>query len=307
MSFNARDGTSVKGRKPPESGGAMLESSTCFVAAFHAPQARHDGSDRDSEPNVQRLAAEFSVANARLSLLVSRLPTSVLTPVGNTELLACVQDMARLHRALLMKLARVRELEQQVVDTQIELDHARFELRGTQVGEREARHMALHDALTHLPNRRYFIERLERALAHRVLPQSPLAVVFMDLDEFKLINDLHGHHVGDELLRIVGARLCRHLRPEDMVCRLGGDEFACLLTGAVSRKQLGELADKLFDLVAAPMQIDTLRISVPPSIGIALCPGDGATVDELLRHADAAMYRAKRRRSRHAFFDEPAS
>jgi diguanylate cyclase (GGDEF)-like protein len=128
-------------------------------------------------------------------------------------------------------------------------------------------------------------------------------VLYLDLDGFKPINDLHGHDAGDELLRIVAARLARSIRAEDMVCRLGGDEFACLLSDPLNRERLGHLACKLFDAVSAPLQLGPLKLTVRPSIGIAVCPTDGATTDALLKCADAAMYRAKRHQSGYAFFD----
>lgn len=305
MGFNAWQGSPGLGLRPPDTGAAGIPAQAGLAAAPHqAPRPRIDGHDRGLEPHVGSLEAQFGAVNAQLRLLLSHQSAAIAASPDSTELMACVQAMEQLHQTLARELARIHELELQVFDTQVALAQARAELQGTQAGERQARYLALHDALTQLPNRRFFMQRLEHALAHRVPPQASLAILFLDLDDFKPINDLHGHHVGDELLRIVGTRLNHHLRSEDMVSRLGGDEFACLRLGAVSRKQLGDLADKLFDLVAAPMQIGALQLLVRPSIGIALCPGDGDCVVDLLRHADAAMYRAKRRRSRHAFFDE---
>lgn len=233
----------------------------------------------------------------RLTLLLESL-------AGQVDLQACTQMLEQLREGLLQEQARLQGLELQVFDTQVALAQARAELRGTQDGERQARHQALHDGLTQLPNRRFFLERLGHALAHREPGQAPLAILYLDLDQFKPINDRYGHPVGDELLRIVATRLNRVVRSEDMISRLGGDEFACLRASGSTRRQLEELAGKLFDAVAAPMKIGALRLSVQPSIGIALCPADGASVAELIRHADAAMYRAKREGSRHAFFSE---
>ncbi len=223
------------------------------------------------------------------------------------ELQSCAQLLEQLRDGLLQGQARLHAMELQVFDTEVALAQARAELRGTQDGERQARHLALHDGLTQLPNRRYFLERLGHALAHREAGQAPLALLYMDLDQFKPINDEHGHHVGDELLRIVATRLNRVVRSEDMISRLGGDEFACLRASGSTRRQLEELASKLFDAVASPMKIGPLQLSVRLSIGIALCPADGASVAELIRHADAAMYRAKREHSRYAFFSAAAA
>ena len=184
------------------------------------------------------------------------------------------------------------------------LAQARAELVGTQAGERRARHLALHDSLTSLPNRGHFVERLENALALTAPQRRALGVMYLDLDDFKPINDAHGHAAGDELLRIVAARLSRVMRAEDMVSRLGGDEFGCLLSGLDDRAQLVQLAGKVFDAVSAPCKVGPLRLVVRPSIGIAMCPGDGDTSEVLLHNADAAMYQAKRLGLRHAFCSE---
>jgi len=216
----------------------------------------------------------------------------------------CVQALNRLHGALLHELDRCEQLEMTLFDTQTALAQARAELVGTQAGELRARYLAAHDSLTSLPNRGFFGERLERALAHAAPQRQALAVLYLDLDGFKPINDLHGHAVGDELLRVVSARLSRVVRADDMVSRVGGDEFACLLVNLSDREQLIQLAGKMFDVVTAPCLIGAHKLSVRPSIGIAVCPTDGTTAEALIRCADAAMYRAKRDQTGHAFFDQ---
>jgi len=198
---------------------------------------------------------------------------------------------------------RFRLLEQSLSATRAELALARKELLHAQSEVMSARHMALHDALTSLPNRSFFDQQLARSLAAAQPSRDAFTVLYLDLDGFKSLNDTHGHDSGDEMLRIVAARLAQSVRAEDMVSRIGGDEFACLLAGMRSRAQLRLLAQKLFEAVAAPVQIGTLELCVCPSIGIASYPADGATTDALLRSADAAMYRAKRHNARYAFFD----
>lgn len=215
----------------------------------------------------------------------------------------CVAALDQLLARLAQELRRRQYLERQVADAQVALEQVRAELAGIQVREESARHLALHDGLTSLPNRGYFHERLKQAVASVDPPRRELAVLYMDLDGFKPINDLHGHDVGDELLQIVASRLMRSVRAEDMVSRLGGDEFACLLSSLLTRQELCRLACKLFSAVSAPLKIGSVELIVRPSIGIAICPTDGATAEELLRSADAAMYRAKRHRTRYAFFD----
>ena len=222
------------------------------------------------------------------------------------SVLECVQALDQLHATLSHEFERSQQLEVDVRSAQAALAQAHAELIGTQAGEQRARHMAMHDSLTSLPNRTCFFERLDHALAIAPSQQQPLALLYLDLDGFKRINDEHGHDAGDELLRIVAARLSRTVRAGDLVSRLGGDEFSCLLTDVRSREQLAQLAGKLLDAVSAPLQMGALKFSVRASIGIAVCPTDGKSSEALLKSADAAMYQAKRQRSGHAFFDAGA-
>jgi diguanylate cyclase (GGDEF)-like protein len=184
--------------------------------------------------------------------------------------------------------------------------HMREELRGAEDLVKSARHMALHDDLTALPNRRFFRERLQRALEKDGERSPELAVIYLDLDGFKAINDTHGHETGDRLLNLVAARITSAMRAEDLVSRLGGDEFACLVNGVCRCERLQEIGSTLFEAVSRPFTIGSLVLEVRPSIGIAMCPGDGITADVLLERADAAMYRAKRTRSTWAFAERPA-
>jgi len=180
-----------------------------------------------------------------------------------------------------------------------ELAKAHRDLQGTRAGERRARHSAQHDGLTRLPNRTFFEACLKEAIADHINKPQALALFFLDLDEFKQINDTHGHATGDTLLQVVAGRLKQAVRKDDVVCRLGGDEFACLLRGLGQARQLMQLAAKLCDSVAAPCQLDTCN-------GIAICPQHGITGPDLLAHADAAMYRAKREQTGYAFFEAVA-
>jgi diguanylate cyclase (GGDEF)-like protein len=221
--------------------------------------------------------------------------------VVQTNVLACVAALDRLQAVLKGQFDRHERNEREMLDVHAALTLARNELVGTQAGERRARHMAS------LPNGGLFRERLDDLLAHLEPQRKGPAVLYLDLDGFKAINDAHGHATGDELLGIVAARLTRAVRSEDVVSRLGGDEFACLLPDGLSREQLIQVAQKLFDAVSAPAKIGTLTVTVRPSIGIATFPADGASAEALLESADAAMYSAKRHRSGHAFFDRRAA
>jgi len=211
--------------------------------------------------------------------------------------------LGRMQAALAVEIARREKLERELRTVRAVLARARASLKGTQAGEQRALHLALHDGLTALPNRRFFSQRLAEAVAGVSAEHPTLAVIFLDLDGFKPINDLHGHNAGDEVLGIVGSRLARAVRAEDMMSRLGGDEFACLVGDCRSADQLGHLAAKLFETVAAPLSLGGLTLHVRPSIGIAMYPADGTTSTALLRSADAAMYRAKQQQTGYAFCD----
>jgi len=156
------------------------------------------------------------------------------------------------------------------------------------------RHLASHDALTHLPNRLLLHDRLDQALAQGARNQTLIAVLLLDLDGFKEVNDQLGHLVGDRLLQLVAERLSRCVRDSDTVARLGGDEFVILLPEVGSIEAVEKLAAKLLSAMAEPFSLDNRAASIGVSIGIAVYPDDGASAEALLGAADGAMYGAKR-------------
>jgi diguanylate cyclase (GGDEF)-like protein/PAS domain S-box-containing protein len=156
-------------------------------------------------------------------------------------------------------------------------------------------HQAFHDALTGLPNRSLFTDRLSQALALARRSQAVLAVLFMDLDLFKRVNDTLGHSIGDRLLKTLSVRLAAAVREADTVGRVGGDEFIVLLTELANAEDAAKVASKLLTVVAQPFEIDGHTLYVSGSVGISTHPSDGADAETLLRNADTAMYRAKER------------
>jgi diguanylate cyclase (GGDEF)-like protein len=154
-------------------------------------------------------------------------------------------------------------------------------------------HQALHDPLTGLANRRLFFDRLDLARARARRSGGVLGVLFMDLDGFKAINDSLGHEAGDEVLVTVAGRLRAAMRAADTLARLGGDEFAVLCEDLTGRDDLIRIAERLTKAVGEPFQVEGTPVSVGMSIGIAVAAQPSASPDELLRQADAAMYRAK--------------
>lgn len=161
--------------------------------------------------------------------------------------------------------------------------------------ERDLRRLAHTDALTGLPNRALFHDRLKLALAIAARHNSSLAILFVDLDRFKIINDSLGHEIGDKMLVSVGRRLRGCLRGEDTLARLGGDEFAVLLPEVTGGSAAHFVADKLLGALNSPQRIGSHELTVSASVGVALFPQDGIDVQHLLRSADTAMYRAKAR------------
>lgn len=171
----------------------------------------------------------------------------------------------------------------------------------------EARQASLHDPLTGLPNRALFNDRLEHALAQANRHGYAITVMFMDLDDFKTINDTYGHDAGDIVLRTISARLKKTTRDEDTICRYGGDEFLYLLMEISDEHDIVAIVEKVIGAVRMPCPIKTrdldIELSINPSIGISIFPRNGITVEDLLGSADKAMYRAKRSKSDYEFAD----
>ena len=182
------------------------------------------------------------------------------------------------------------------------------DIRDRQAAQARIHHLAHHDALTGLPNRMSFMEQLQQHMVAAEAEGTRLALLFIDLDHFKRVNDSLGHLVGDTLLRTISARILASLRATDVVARFGGDEFMVLLHGGPSREQqrddVDEVARKLLAAIEVPVNAEGRPISVTPSIGVAFFPGDAGTPDELIKNADSAMYLAKSKgRANHQFFD----
>lgn len=161
------------------------------------------------------------------------------------------------------------------------------------LAEDALRHRAYHDHLTDLPNRAMYTELLDKALSQARRHDQHCAVMMMDLDHFKDINDTYGHDVGDKLLITVAQRLRECLRKEDTLARMGGDEFTLLLPQAENLEDIAKVAEKILAALAVPICIDQKQLSTTPSIGIAVYPNDGGSPETLLKHADEAMYRVK--------------
>jgi len=178
------------------------------------------------------------------------------------------------------------------------------DVRDRHAAQARIHHLAHHDMLTGLPNRNAFMEHLEHLMTAARADAAQLALLFIDLDHFKRVNDSLGHLVGDTLLRTVAARITASLRATDIVARFGGDEFMVLLPNVAHQSDVQEVAQKLLQSIEATVHADGRPISVAASIGVALFPHDGETPETLIKHADTAMYLAKARgRAQVRFFD----
>jgi diguanylate cyclase (GGDEF)-like protein len=176
-----------------------------------------------------------------------------------------------------------RQMQNQIQTQLAELNQRRHDLE----------YLARHDTLTGLPNRRLFGERLEQALAQARRRRQGFALIFVDLDRFKDINDNLGHEAGDAVLQTVALRLKNDTREVDTVARLGGDEFVVLLDTYTNRHQLVTVAEKLLETLSQPMDVLGRQLTVGASMGISQYPLDGLSANELLARADQAMYATK--------------
>ncbi|MET0322662.1 MAG: EAL domain-containing protein [Duganella sp.] len=280
---------------PP--GGMNLLSVQAFYADRAAWQAARTETARDFAAGRINVSEHELVRKdgSRFWARLSGRPFDLAHPRGRSVWL--VDDItARREAAEAVSRAR-DELEVRVLERTAELAGANALLQGEIVERRQAEarvhHMAYHDSLTGLPNRALLSDRLDRAMLTAQRSQRQLAVMFIDLDRFKTINDTLGHMTGDQLLKEVANRLCCAVRASDTVARLGGDEFVVLLPGIAGAAESSAVAEKIIEALAESFPLGGRKLHITPSIGICLYPHDGADVATLMRHADTAMYHAK--------------
>ncbi|MCZ6818146.1 MAG: diguanylate cyclase, partial [Calditrichaeota bacterium] len=236
-----------------------------------------------SLPDSQGLAT-FSAIQER----AGNLPIILLT--GNDDESLAVQAVQQGAQDYLVKGKVDADLLARAIRYGIERNRLLVEMEKVREVEQ---HLAYHDMLTNLPNRLLFYDRMRQALAHARRYSGLVAVLFLDLDGFKAINDRHGHAVGDRLLQAVATRLKGNMRQSDTIARLGGDEFTILLTGIKSMKDVSRTAQKVLSVVSRPFAIDGHQLGVTCSIGVSVFPHDGSDTESLIKRADFAMYRAK--------------
>ena len=246
---------------------------------------------------VEECAAELSSVNAVLNQRkVAGAPAHVveraLAQSENVEakVQECVEDLEAVNDTLKEEIRDRNGLE-------LDLLKSNAALSASRVREKASRHSALHDAVTGLPNLALFNDRLSHALEQARRHAWRLAVMFIDLDKFKSINDTHGHDAGDQVLQLVAQRLQAVVRSGDTVSRRSGDEFLFLMLEAKDKANAEALALKIIEHIAQPCEISGVTVIVRPSIGVAVYPEDGQSAPELLKNADTAMYAAKGKKS----------
>jgi len=189
--------------------------------------------------------------------------------------------------------SELANMKNDMAEMKNDLADVREDLSKSRIKEEETQQIAFQDPLTGLPNRLLFEERLGHGLMQAERHGWKLAVMFIDIDKFKSINDTYGHDLGDNVLLMVAKRLQELVRNEDMVSRWGGDEFVCLLLEVKHESDMVHLAEKMVNCVAEPCRIGGVELSIRVSIGIAAYPEDGDTPESLFKNADKAMYKAK--------------
>ncbi|MGQ7818422.1 EAL domain-containing protein [Metapseudomonas furukawaii] len=287
---------------------ALKASQEKFAKAFH--------SSPDAITITERETGRYIEVNEGFTRLTGYHPDEVLGrtagemqiwahPEQRDQMVDLIKRNGRVHH--LEMLGQHRDGSRKMVEVsveQIELDGTPCllltarDISALKDAQAQIQHLAYHDPLTNLPNRALLTDRLTQQVALLQRHHMRGALLFLDLDHFKHINDSLGHPLGDAVLKMVTARLEASVRLEDTVARLGGDEFVVLLTGLEGKRsevtrQVRSIADELRQLLAQPMLLDGHRLQVTPSIGIALIPDHGTSPADLLKRADIALYRAK--------------
>ncbi len=252
--------------------------------------------------DVERAASELTKVNDILkqedqdSIPVQVIEDAIAQNEGAEQIVAKAADELHQVNAVLAREVAERET------IEAELAEVRDDLSKSMAKEEESRKLAHQDTLTGLPDRVVFDQVLDQGIAQEKRHGTGFAVLFVDIDNFKQINDTYGHDLGDKALVMVANRLQASVRKGDIVSRWGGDEFVCLLLEVKQAADVTHIAEKMVDQLAEDWQFDGGVLSIKASIGIAIYPDDGKTADILFKHADAAMYKAKKTKKRVVLF-----
>ncbi len=250
--------------------------------------------------NVEHAASELTSINEVLNQGIKvNIPvqtieeTITLNEDVEHEVARAADDLHHVNIELAKEVDERIVIESELADTKTDLAKVRDDLSKSQTKEEETRNIYFQDALTGLPNRVLFEEHLDQGLIQAKRRGWGLAVLFIDIDKFKSINDSYGHDLGDKVLLMVANRLKSLIREEDTVSRWGGDEFMCLLLEVKQEADVTRIAEKMVNRIAEACEFNGIVLSIKASIGIAIYPADGETADTLFKNADTAMFKAK--------------
>jgi diguanylate cyclase (GGDEF)-like protein len=267
----------------------VLSTYLPFRAARGAPVKAVFEIYSDVTPFVQRIARTQWLLSGAVMLVLLVLYGGLYAVVRRAERILQIQYAEREAAEQALSVAR-DTLEQRVQERTAALE---TQVKERRVAEARASFLAHHDNLTGLPNRALFVQRVQHAIARAARNGRLVAIMFLDLDRFKTVNDSLGHATGDELIKLVGALCAKALRESDTVARLGGDEFTFCLGDVGSAEEAGAVARRLLSDIAHGVEVGGHRLHANASIGISLYPFDGVDANTLLRNADTAMYHAK--------------
>ena len=251
--------------------------------------------------HIEQSASELTSVNE-----VLRQGTKVIIPIETMQgailqsedvehkVAQAADDLHQVNAELAREVAEREDVEAKLADTEASLAEVRIDLTISQANEEKAQKFAFQDPLTGLPNRAFFEEVLDQGIIQAKRHNWGLAILFIDIDHFKQVNDQYGHDLGDKVLLMVANCLQTSVRKEDTVSRWGGDEFVCLLLEVKQEADVFRLAEKMVNRIASHWESNGVVHSIKASIGIAIYPTDGETADILFKNADTAMYKAKR-------------
>jgi len=268
-----------------------------------APTALKQALEQSHEvkAKVEACAEDLAEANegAKKSIAAGATTLSARQTLDDSEAVEakvqeCADDLDSVTKTLAQGIDELRQVEVELASSRAALAKTTASLASARVGEERANLRAMHDQVTGLPNRALFDDRLTNALALAERHEWTVAVMFLDLDRFKNVNDVHGHAAGDTVLKEVAKRLAQGARDEDTVCRNGGDEFLYLLVNPQGRTNVEKIAAAAIENLARAIRVGEKLLTVRPSIGIAIYPEGGSDGEALVQNADAAMYRAKK-------------
>ena len=258
--------------------------------------------------SVEKAASDLTLVNDALKqdVIPPHVMRQALTRNEDAErgVSKAADDLKLVNVTLAHEMAERVVIESELASVRTDLAETRYELLSAEARGKAAQEAALSDTLTGLPNRASFEQGLEHGLIQATRHGWRLAVLFIDIDDFKTINDTHGHGLGDRVLVTMAARLRSFFRDEDIICRWGGDEFVCLLMEVQQDDAVVRLAKHLCERISEACTFDEVTLVMELSIGIAVFPQGGATADVLIRNADIAMYEAKRTETRVVLFRE---